>query len=230
MGIEQEVAALGQAKGVPFKIPEMRTEAPWGSEALRFNVREPVHQPLLLCVQFSTPEIVGGSVGVGSTQSGSHWISQDRQQPISQGLVLLGQPGSPRAIHFVQTLILQAFEQFGAFASTAVTNVIRPYSCKDSPVDLDISEWLRTGYNQIRTAINNARKTRMGSNRTRVLLSGLRSLMNFLLMCNETTTFSRDVLRCYAAISKVFLTFYKNLNPFSIGISPKYKRPHKLSL
>jgi hypothetical protein len=51
----------GQVKADPFMVPEMVSAKPCGSEAKRFSVAEPIHQPLLPAWEQATaPLTVGG--------------------------------------------------------------------------------------------------------------------------------------------------------------------------
>ena len=52
---------IAQVNAEPLIVPEMVRANPWGSEADRFRVAVPMHQPLLpACEQAIVPLIVGG--------------------------------------------------------------------------------------------------------------------------------------------------------------------------
>jgi hypothetical protein len=74
---------VGQVKGVPPIVPEMVRAKPWGSEAVRFRVLLPTHQPLLPdWAQLTLAEIVGGLYDGGGGSSGSQTTLQEKQHPL----------------------------------------------------------------------------------------------------------------------------------------------------
>ena len=80
-GILQLLPA-GQVKGTPAIVPEIVRARPWGSDAVRFRVLPPTHQPLLPgWAQLTLAEIVGGLYDGGGGSSSSHTTSQEKQQP-----------------------------------------------------------------------------------------------------------------------------------------------------